>query len=125
MVPNIAIIITLLSRFLSSPFDYNSISIAHTQPVMFLYTNQLHNDLDITPLWIKCVQCLHRLLVPVLSLAGYAIGSYHARIDKSTYMVNTMPPLMMSLARRGTAPDQKVRMPSSLKMRAAQTKLFL
>lgn len=40
-------------------------------------------------------------------------------------MVNTMPPLMINLASLGTAPDQKVSRPSSLKILAAQTKLFL
>ena len=40
-------------------------------------------------------------------------------------MVKTIPPLMISLASRGTAPDQNVRIPSSLKIRAAQEKLFL
>lgn len=41
------------------------------------------------------------------------------------YIVKTIPPLIISLASRGTAPDQKVRSPSSLKIRAAQEKLFL
>lgn len=40
-------------------------------------------------------------------------------------IVNTIPPLRISRARRGTAPDQKVKIPSSLKILAAQTKLFL
>ena len=40
-------------------------------------------------------------------------------------MVKTIPPLIISLASRGTAPDQNVRIPSSLKIRAAQEKLFL
>ena len=40
-------------------------------------------------------------------------------------MVNTIPPLSISRARRGTAPDQKVKIPSCLKIFAAQTKLFL
>lgn len=40
-------------------------------------------------------------------------------------MVKTMPPLSISLASRGTAPDQNVKIPSSLKIRAAQLKLFL
>ena len=44
---------------------------------------------------------------------------------EATYMVNTMPPLSTNRASRGTAPDQKVRTPSSLNIRAAQTKLFL
>ena len=39
--------------------------------------------------------------------------------------MNTIPPLKISLPSRGNAPDQKVRMPSSLKMRAAQFKLLL
>jgi hypothetical protein len=39
-------------------------------------------------------------------------------------MVNTIPPLNISLASRGTAPDQNVRIPSSLNILAAQTKLF-
>ena len=39
-------------------------------------------------------------------------------------MVNTIPPLSISLASLGKAPDQKVNMPSSLKMRVAHTKLF-
>ena len=42
-----------------------------------------------------------------------------------TYIVNTMPPLSISLASRGTAPDQNVKMPSFLKILAAQAKLFL
>ena len=41
------------------------------------------------------------------------------------YIVKTIPPLIISLASRGTAPDQNVRIPSSLKIRAAQEKLFL
>lgn len=40
-------------------------------------------------------------------------------------MVNTIPPLSTSRASRGTAPDQNVRIPSSLNIREAQTKLFL
>lgn len=40
-------------------------------------------------------------------------------------MVNTMPPLNTSRTSLGKAPDQKVKMPSSLKMRVAHTKLFL
>ena len=40
-------------------------------------------------------------------------------------MVNTIPPLSISRARRGTAPDQNVKIPSCLKIFAAQTKLFL
>ena len=43
----------------------------------------------------------------------------------STYIVNTIPPLSISLANRGTAPDQNVKMPSFLKILAAQAKLFL
>lgn len=39
--------------------------------------------------------------------------------------MNTMPPLKTSLASRGTAPDQNVKMPSSLNIRVAQAKLFL
>jgi len=39
-------------------------------------------------------------------------------------MVNTMPPLNIRRASRGTAPDQNVKKPSSLKMREAQLKLF-
>lgn len=42
-----------------------------------------------------------------------------------TYIVNTMPPLMISLPSRGTAPDQKVKIPSSLNIRTAHMKLFL
>ena len=42
-----------------------------------------------------------------------------------SYMVNTIPPLSVSLTSRGRAPDQKVRTPSSRKILAAQTKLFL
>lgn len=41
------------------------------------------------------------------------------------YIVKTIPPLIISLASRGTAPDQNVKIPSSLKIRAAQEKLFL
>lgn len=41
-----------------------------------------------------------------------------------THIVNTIPPLSMSLANLGNAPDQKVKIPSSLKMRVAHTKLF-
>lgn len=40
-------------------------------------------------------------------------------------MVNTIPPLKISLANRGTAPDQNVKTPSSLNIFDAQTKLFL
>lgn len=42
-----------------------------------------------------------------------------------TYIVNTIPPLTTKRASLGTAPDQKVKMPSFLKMDAAQAKLFL
>ena len=42
-----------------------------------------------------------------------------------THIVNTIPPLRTSRTNLGNAPDQKVRTPSSLKIRAAQTKLFL
>ena len=44
---------------------------------------------------------------------------------KQTHIVNTIPPLRISLANRGTAPDQKVITPSCLKIFATQTKLFL
>lgn len=36
-----------------------------------------------------------------------------------------MPPLRINLANLGTAPDQKVNIPSSLNILVAQTKLFL
>lgn len=42
-----------------------------------------------------------------------------------TYMVKTMPPLNINRANRGTAPDQKVRSPSSFQILAMQWKLFL
>lgn len=42
-----------------------------------------------------------------------------------SYMVNTMPPLKIKRPSLGTAPDQSVRNPSSLTIRAAQLKLFL
>ena len=42
-----------------------------------------------------------------------------------TYIVNTIPPLSINLAKRGTAPDQKVKSPSSRNILAAQLKLFL
>lgn len=41
-----------------------------------------------------------------------------------THIVKTIPPLRTSLASLGRAPDQNVNMPSSLKIRAAQLKLF-
>ena len=49
------------------------------------------------------------------------------RIERTeaTHIVNTIPPLSINLARRGTAPDQKVIILSCLKIFAAQTKLFL
>ena len=40
-------------------------------------------------------------------------------------MVNTMPPLSMSLASRGTAPDQRVKKPSLLTIFVAHSKLCL
>ena len=40
-------------------------------------------------------------------------------------MVNTIPPLRINRASRGTAPDQNMRIPSSRKILAAQAKLFL
>lgn len=46
-------------------------------------------------------------------------------IEWKHYIVKTMPPLKDSRTSRGTAPDQKARMLSSLNMRAAQLKLFL
>jgi hypothetical protein len=42
-----------------------------------------------------------------------------------TYMVNTIPPLRIKRPNRGSAPDQKVSTPSSLKILAAHWKLFL
>lgn len=42
-----------------------------------------------------------------------------------SYMVNTMPPLIINRASRGRAPLQKVSTPSFLKINAAQWKLFL
>ena len=42
-----------------------------------------------------------------------------------THMVKTIPPLSIKRASRGKAPDQKVKIPSSLKIFAAHTKLFL
>ena len=49
----------------------------------------------------------------------------HTAVERTAYIVNTIPPLKMSLPKRGKAPDQKVRMPSSLKIRAAQLRLLL
>lgn len=40
-------------------------------------------------------------------------------------MVKTIPPLSISLANLGTAPDQKVKTPSFLNIFAAHAKLFL
>lgn len=40
-------------------------------------------------------------------------------------MVKTMPPLRMSRPSRGTAPDQKVKTPSSLNILTTQSRLFL
>ena len=40
-------------------------------------------------------------------------------------MVKTMPPLSMSLASRGTAPDQRVKKPSLLTIFVAHSKLCL
>jgi hypothetical protein len=42
-----------------------------------------------------------------------------------TNMVKTIPPLRIRRPKRGTAPDQKVSTPSSLKILAAHWKLFL
>ena len=39
--------------------------------------------------------------------------------------MKTIPPLSINRAKRGTAPDQKVKTPSSLNILAAHTKLFL
>lgn len=44
---------------------------------------------------------------------------------ESPYMVNTIPPLNMSLASLGSAPDQNTSTPSFLKIFATQSKLFL
>lgn len=82
--------------------------------------------LDVLPVWIKPVHRFHTLLVP-----GYFVsflGCLHTKslqVNGFIYMVNTIPPLKIRRAKRGTAPDQKVRTPSSLNIRAAQTKLFL
>lgn len=40
-------------------------------------------------------------------------------------MVKTMPPLNISLASRGTAPDQSVKKPSFFTILVAHSKLFL
>ena len=40
-------------------------------------------------------------------------------------MVKTMPPLNISLASRGTAPDQRVKKPSFFTILVAHSKLFL
>ena len=53
------------------------------------------------------------------------ISTYGNSKRDSTYIVNTIPPLMISRANLGSAPDQKVKTPSCLKIRAAQAKLFL
>lgn len=68
---------------------------------------------------IKSIQALHRFLIPA------KISTSSSKRSKSTYIVNTIPPLKISLASLGTAPDQNVIMPSSLKIFAAQSKLFL
>ena len=46
-------------------------------------------------------------------------------MSRGIYIVKTIPPLRINLASRGTAPDQKVKTPSSLNILAAQAKLLL
>lgn len=72
---------------------------------------------------VESIKGLHRLLIPAAVSNGTLRCSEHA--NRGTYIVNTIPPLMINLANRGTAPDQNVRTPSSRKIRAAHTKLFL
>ena len=74
----------------------------------------------ISPLWIDFVHKLHGFLVPVSHQQ-----MMYQQIKWFTYMVNTIPPLRMRRPSLGTAPDQNVKMPSSLKILAAQAKLFL
>lgn len=75
---------------------------------------------DVLLVRIDLVQELHGLLIPARLSA--LLQGYKRKVP---YMVKTMPPLKISLPSLGTAPDQKVRTPSSLKIRAAQLKLFL
>lgn len=69
---------------------------------------------------VYSIQQLNGLLIPVECQSGILRSTTPA-----TYIVNTIPPLKISLANRGTAPDQKVKTPSFLKILAAQTRLFL
>ena len=80
--------------------------------------------LNILSLRVDGVQRLHRLFIP--SIVNLLAGEREQILDLGwTDIVNTIPPLMISLASRGMAPDHSVRTPSSLKILAAQTKLFL
>ena len=65
----------------------------------------------------------HTLLLIHLHVVSCSRGGI--RRDKKAHMVNTIPPLSTSRANLGSAPDQNVKIPSSLKMRVAHTKLFL
>ena len=70
--------------------------------------------------WVKPIETIHSLLVPVQKSAQGI-----ARQMSITHIVKTIPPLNINRASRGTAPDQNVKTPSSLKILAAQEKLFL
>ena len=62
----------------------------------------------------------------VCSYLGYWSDlRYLGQARGSTYIVNTIPPLNISLASRGTAPDQKVKTPSFLNIFTTQSRLFL
>lgn len=79
--------------------------------------------LDVLLLGIQSIKTLYRLLVPASD--QHAILRYAHCPQFIAYIVNTIPPLSISRAKRGTAPDQNVIIPSSLNILAAQTKLFL
>lgn len=70
---------------------------------------------------IQPIECFYRLLVPELREVSYS----RCGLPGLTHIVKTIPPLSINRANLGTAPDQNVRIPSSLKILAAQTKLFL
>lgn len=79
--------------------------------------------LNIFLLGVESIKTFYRLLVPA-SDQHATLGYTHCPLS-TAYIVNTIPPLSISRAKRGTAPDQNVIMPSSLNILAAQTKLFL
>ena len=87
--------------------------------------SRIHNSgycmtLYVFSFWINPIQTIHCLFVPLQKSAL----DFH-RQTSITHIVKTIPPLNINRANRGTAPDQNVKMPSSLKILTAQEKLFL